>query len=79
MPAGMKLSMDVTNPAALQSLKENPFKIKEGVPYKYAMYHTSCCIVLITSFHSVRMTFKVNHGIVSVSIRSCLYCILHLY
>ncbi|KAF7790879.1 hypothetical protein EIP86_001837 [Pleurotus ostreatoroseus] len=47
MPAGMKLSMDVTNPAALQSLKENPFKIKEGVPY------------------NVRMTFKVNHGIVS--------------
>lgn len=34
MPSDMKLVMDVTNAQTLATMKDNPFKIKEGVPYK---------------------------------------------
>lgn len=67
LPQGKTLSLDITNPTALASLKKNPLTIKEGVEYKFRalwLFSSQSGRSDVFSF-SVGITFKVNHSIIT--------------
>ena len=64
LPQGKKLIFELADTEKLADTKKNPIVIKEGVEYKCV----SMCspTSFISHFFSVRITFKVNHSIISV-------------
>ncbi|KAJ3517559.1 hypothetical protein NLJ89_g426 [Agrocybe chaxingu] len=66
LPQGKKIIFDLKDLGKLADTKKNPIAIKEGVEYKYCSptYKLLRTSELIFS-SSVRITFKVNHSIIS--------------
>lgn len=64
LPPGKKIVFDLTDPSKLVDIRKNPVVIKEGVEYKRVSSLSPSSS--ISHFISVRITFKVNHSIISV-------------
>lgn len=68
LPAGKKIVFDLTDPATVARLPKNPVTIKEGVEYQYVglfFVLGSWDRVFNLLSYSVRITFKVNHSIIT--------------
>ena len=67
LPPGKQIVLDLTNSTALAEAKKNPITIKEGIEYKYELLTLlGVCISFLTRLNpSVRMSFRVNHSIIS--------------
>lgn len=69
LPAGKQLIFNLKDTAKLADTKKNPIIIKEGIEYKCVPSHSLSSRV--SPFISVRITFKVNHSIISVCLLDC--------
>jgi Rho GDP-dissociation inhibitor len=66
LPPGKKIAFNLADPNAIASLKKTPVVIKEGVEYKSVKPSAAGGQRMLISACSVRITFKVNHSIISV-------------
>lgn len=64
LPPEKKLVFELADTVKLADIKKNPIIIKEGVEYKCVSPHSPSSS--ISCYASVRITFKVNHSIISV-------------
>lgn len=65
LPPGKEIIFNLSDIASLADTKKNPIIIKEGVEYK-SVLTTDFIAILILHARSVRITFFVNHSIISV-------------